>query len=111
MLRVAGAKAAECFGEEAGGHRWQRIPPNEKRGRVHTSTITVAVLPEPAAAEVTLSEKELSWSTCRGTGSGGQKRNKTESTVVLKHLPTGMQVRCETTRSQQKNRELALALL
>jgi peptide chain release factor 1 len=115
MLRVAGAQAGakldECFGDEAGGHRWQRIPPNEKRGRVHTSTITVAVLPEPPATEVSLCEKDLSWSTCRGTGSGGQKRNKTESTVVLKHLPTGIQVRCETTRSQLKNRELALVLL
>ena len=113
MLRAVGAAVAltESFSDEAGGHRWQRIPPNEKRGRVHTSTITVAVLPEPAAAEVVLPEKDLAWSTCRGTGSGGQKRNKTESTVVLKHLPTGTQVRCETTRSQQKNRELALALL
>lgn len=111
VLRVAGARVAESFGEEAGGHRWQRIPPNEKRGRVHTSTITVAVLPEPAAAEVVVCEKDLIWSTCRGTGSGGQKRNKTETTVLLKHVPTGIQVRCETTRSQLKNRELALALL
>ena len=111
MLRVAGARVQETFQDEAGGHRWQRIPPNEKRGRVHTSTITVAVLSEPAAAEVVISEKELAWSTCRGTGSGGQKRNKTETTVLLTHLPTGLQVRCETTRSQLKNRELALALL
>jgi len=111
MLRVAGRQVHECFDDEAGGHRWQRIPPNEKRGRVHTSTITVAVLPEPAAAEVSLCEKDLAWSTCRGTGSGGQKRNKTETTVLLKHLPTGIQVRCETTRSQLRNRELALALL
>lgn len=111
MLRATGEKVDQVFGDEAGGHRWQRIPPNEKRGRVHTSTITVAVLPEPPAAEVKLLEKDLSWSMCRGTGSGGQKRNKTESTVVLKHLPTGIQVRCETTRSQLKNRELALLLL
>jgi peptide chain release factor 1 len=111
VLRVAGARVQECFQDEAGGHRWQRIPPNEKRGRVHTSTITVAVLPEPAAAEVVISEKDLDWSTCRGTGSGGQKRNKTETTVLLTHLPTGLQVRCETTRSQLKNRELALVLL
>lgn len=111
VLRATGARVMEFFGEEAGGHRWQRIPPNEKRGRVHTSTITVAVLPEPLEVEVVVSEKELLWSTCRGTGSGGQKRNKTETTVLLKHLPTGMTVRCETTRSQLKNRELALALL
>jgi peptide chain release factor 1 len=111
MVRVSGAAAAACFADEAGGHRWQRVPPNEKRGRVHTSTITVAVLPEPSATEVRIDEKELEWSTCRGTGSGGQKRNKTESTVLLTYLPTGLQVRCETTRSQQKNRELALVLL
>jgi peptide chain release factor 1 len=111
VLRAVGERASESFAEEAGGHRWQRIPPSEKRGRVHTSTITVAVLPEPFFAEITVCEKDLVWSTCRGTGSGGQKRNKTESTVVLKHLPTGIQVRCETTRSQLKNRELALLLL
>jgi peptide chain release factor 1 len=111
VLRATGPRVVELFGEEAGGHRWQRIPPNEKRGRVHTSTITVAVLPEPLEVEVVVSEKELLWSTCRGTGSGGQKRNKTETTVLLKHTPTGMTVRCETTRSQLKNRELALALL
>lgn len=111
VIRATGARVQECFGEEAGGHRWQRIPPNEKRGRVHTSTITVVVLPEPLAVEVALPDKELVWSVCRGTGSGGQKRNKTESTVLLKHVPTGIQVRCETTRSQLKNRELALALL
>jgi peptide chain release factor 1 len=72
MVRARGASAAAQFADEAGGHRWQRIPPNEKRGRVHTSTITVAVLPEPSAAEIHISEKDLSWSTCRGTGSGGQ---------------------------------------
>lgn len=111
MVRVSGQAAAAEYADEAGGHRWQRVPPNEKRGRVHTSTITVAVLPEPSNAEVRLYEKDLTWSMCRGTGSGGQKRNKTESTVLLSHLPTGIQVRCETTRSQQKNRELALVLL
>src|SRR5262249_47654272 len=71
----------------------------------------VAVLAEPTAAEVTLPERDLVWSTCRGTGSGGQKRNKTESTVLLTHRPTGLQVRCETARSQLQNRATALALL
>lgn len=111
MFRVIGIRAAALFAEEAGGHRWQRVPPNDKRGRVQTSTVTVAVLPEPSAAEVRVEERDLSWSTCRGTGAGGQKRNKTESTVIVKHLPTGMQVRCETSRSQLVNREAALALL
>jgi peptide chain release factor 1 len=111
ILRVAGVGAAELFRDEAGGHRWQRVPPGEKRGRVHTSTITVAVLPEPSPIELRLEEKDLDWSTCRGTGSGGQKRNKTESTVLLTHRPTGLQVRCETSRSQLANRQTALAML
>jgi len=109
---VTGAKAQEVFKNESGGQRWQRVPPSEKRGRVHTSTITVAVLPEPTEVELPkIPDRELSWSVCRGTGAGGQKRNKTETTVLLKHLPTGLQVRCEDTRSQQKNRILALQLL
>ena len=110
-FRAIGAAARALFADEAGGHRWQRVPPNDKRGRVHTSTITVAVLPEPSAAEVRVEERDLEWSTCRGTGAGGQKRNKTDSTVIVKHRPTGMQVRCETSRSQLVNREAALALL
>jgi peptide chain release factor 1 len=109
--RIVGAGAAACFRDEAGGHRWQRVPPNERRDRVHTSTITVAVLPEPSAVEVRVDERDLDWSTCRGTGSGGQKRNKTESTVLLTHRPSGLQVRCETSRSQQHNRAMALVLL
>ena len=111
VLRVIGPGAEALFRDEAGGHRWQRVPPNEKRGRVQTSTITVAVLPEPAAVDVRLAERDLDWSTCYGTGPGGQKRNKTESTVLLTHRPTGLQVRCETSRSQQHNRVAALALL
>jgi peptide chain release factor 1 len=111
VFRAAGVRAAELFLDEAGGHRWQRVPPNDKRGRVHTSTITVAVLPEPAAAEVIIEEKDLEWSTCYGTGSGGQKRNKTESTVLLTHRPAGIQVRCETARSQTYNRRMAMLML
>jgi peptide chain release factor 1 len=111
VLRIAGAGAAELFADEAGGHRWQRVPPGEKRGRIHTSTITLAVLLEPEAATVAVDQRDLVWSTCRGTGSGGQKRNKTESTVLLTHAPTGLQVRCETSRSQLQNRQTALALL
>jgi peptide chain release factor 1 len=111
VLRVTGARAESLFRDEAGGHRWQRVPPNEKRDRVHTSTITVAVLPEPTEVAVRVAERDLEWSTCYGTGPGGQKRNKTESTVLLTHRPTGLQVRCETSRSQQHNRVAALGLL
>jgi peptide chain release factor 1 len=99
------------FRDEPGGHRWQRVPPNEKRGRVHTSTITVAVLPEATEAQVHLDPRDLDVDTCRGTGAGGQKRNKTESTVVIRHRPSGLVVRCETERSQHQNRATALALL
>jgi peptide chain release factor 1 len=111
IFRAVGPRAAAAFRDEAGGHRWQRVPPNEKRGRVHTSTITVAVLPEPTDVEVRIAPGDLDWSTCYGTGPGGQKRNKTESTVLLTHRPTGLQIRCETSRSQQQNRVAALALL
>jgi peptide chain release factor 1 len=110
-FRAIGAGASAHFADEAGGHRWQRVPPNDKRGRVQTSTVTVAVLPEPSAAEVRVADADRVWSTCRGTGAGGQKRNKTESTVIVKNLPTGTQVRCESSRSQLVNREAALALL
>ena len=108
---MTGRGAWETFKNEPGGHRWQRVPPNEKRGRVHTSTITVAVLPEPTEAQVVLRESELEFSTCRGSGAGGQHRNKTESAVILKHLPTGLMVRCENERSQAQNKETAKAVL
>jgi peptide chain release factor 1 len=87
------------------------VPPNEKRGRIHTSTITVAVLPEPTAVEVNVADRDLDWSFCCGTGPGGQKRNKTASVALLTHRPTGLQIRCETSRSQQHNRVAALGLL
>ena len=111
VFRAQGPRAIAAFRDEGGGHRWQRVPPNEKRGRVHTSTITVAVLPEPTEVEVRIAPGDLDWSTCFGTGPGGQKRNKTESTVLLTHRPSGLQIRCETSRSQQHNRIAALALL
>lgn len=87
------------------------MPPNEKRGRVHTSTITVAVLPEPTETQVILREADLEFATCRGSGAGGQHRNKTESAVQLKHIPTGLMVRCESERSQSLNKETARAVL
>lgn len=111
IFRACGRGAEEAFRDEAGGHRWQRIPPNEKRGRVHTSTITVAVLPEPTAAELRFWPGDISWVTCRGSGAGGQHRNVTESCVVVTHVPTGLTVRCESERSQAQNRETALGLL
>jgi peptide chain release factor 1 len=78
---------------------------------VHTSTITVAVLPEPAEAELRIAEGDLAWVSCRGSGAGGQHRNKTESAVIVTHRPTGLAVRCESERSQHQNRATAISLL
>lgn len=111
VFRVIGKDATRLFKNEAGGHRWQRIPPTEKRGRVHTSTITVAVLPEPLETEVNLPEKDLEWTYCRGSGKGGQHRNVTDSAVQLTHKPSKLMVRCESERSQIQNKRTALALL
>ncbi len=111
VLRITGKGAEELFKDEPGGHRFQRIPPNEKRGRVHTSTITVAVLPEPKEHEVVLNENDLEVTTMRGSGAGGQHRNKTDSAVRIVHNPTGIVVRCESERSQYLNKETALAVL
>lgn len=111
VFRVGGKGAEEAFGHEAGGHRWQRVPPNEKRDRVQTSTVTVAVLPEPREVDLTIDPRDLDWRFCRGSGAGGQHRNKTETAVQLTHLPTGTSVRCEAERSQQQNKQAALALL
>jgi peptide chain release factor 1 len=96
---------------EAGGHRWQRVPPTEKRGRVHTSTITVVVLDEKGPGAVQLRDKDIRITTCRGSGKGGQHRNTTDSAVQVTHIPTGIQVRAENERSQHLNKAVAKDLL
>jgi len=111
LARVSGAGARELFAGEAGGHRFQRVPPTEKRGRVQSSTITIAVLDEVAEPELVIPDEELEWSTCRPSGKGGQALQKTDSAVQLTHLPTGIQVRSEQGRSQRANRLAALAAL
>ncbi|MEZ6185837.1 MAG: peptide chain release factor-like protein [Planctomycetota bacterium] len=109
-VRVRGRGAAEAFAREAGGHRWQRVPPTERRGRVHSSTVTVAVLREPRPHEVRLDPADLKFERYRASGPGGQHRNTTDSAVRVTHLPTGLQATAET-KSQHRNRELALAVL
>ena len=110
-LRITGERAKHLFRNEAGGHRWQRVPPSEKRGRVHTSTVTVAVLHEPLPTELRIDPDDLDWSTCRAGKSGGQHMQKTESAVQVIHRPSGIKVRCESERSQHVNRERALGVL
>jgi peptide chain release factor 1 len=111
VLCVSGRGAAALFAGEPGGHRWQRTPPNEKRGRVHTSTITVAVLAAPARVDLVIRLDDVDIETMRGSGAGGQHRNKTDSAVRARHRPTGIEVRCESERSQHQNRDLALRVL
>lgn len=98
------------FSNEAGGHRWQRVPPTEKRGRRQTSTITVAVLAEPQEHEYHLDERELQIFTRRGSGNGGQHRNMTDSCVDVVHKPTGIKVTIDG-RYQHKNKALAKQIL
>jgi peptide chain release factor 1 len=110
-FRVSGKGAEEAFHGEAGGHRWQHIPEHDKRGRVHTSTVTVAVLPEPTEIDLIVRPQDLEWVFSRGSGPGGQNRNKTETAVDLTHRPTGMVVHAESERSQSDNKRIALATL
>lgn len=96
--------------KEAGGHRWQRIPPTERRGRVHTSTVTIAVFEVKQRDQFVLKEADIQTFVTKDSGPGGQHRNKTESCIILRHLPTGIEAKAAA-KSQHRNRETAREML
>ena len=108
---VEGDGAYSRFKFESGVHRVQRVPITESQGRIQTSTVTVAVLPEAEDVEVEINPSDLIFESCKSSGAGGQHINKTESAVRLTHKPTGIVIECQEERSQFKNKDKALKLL
>src|SRR5207248_7762626 len=111
IFSVTGTDVYKRLKYESGVHRVQRVPATEAQGRIHTSTATVAVLPEAEEVDVDIRPDDLDITVCRASGPGGQGVNTTDSAVQIIHKPTGLIVRCADQRSQQKNKARALTVL
>src|SRR5208337_3883738 len=111
IFKVSGSAVFRQMRYESGVHRVQRVPATEAQGRIHTSTATVAVLPEAEEVDIEIKPDDLEINVCRASGKGGQGVNTTDSAVQIIYKPTGMIVRCADERSQQKNKARALTVL
>ena len=111
VIKIEGRGAFELLKYEAGVHRVQRVPTTEKRGRVHTSTATISILPELEDIDLHINPDDIEFEAHRSGGHGGQNVNKVSTAVRLKHTPTGIVVNCQTQRFQAQNRELAMEML
>src|SRR5690349_7215903 len=111
VFQINGTDVFKRLKYESGVHRVQRVPATEAQGRIHTSTVTVAVLPEAQEVDIELNPEDLDITVCRASGKGGQGVNTTDSAVQVQHKPSGLIVRCADQRSQQKNKARALTVL